>query len=636
MKNFSKVLSGLSMSALMLVSSFAFTACNDDDLNTNPYNKSGVNLVAMGPLPVSRLDQIRITGTQLNKVDKIIFPAESGVGEVDVTDFTIESDEEIKVTVPDASIPGHLKLVAGNDTITSLSLLTFVEPIEVTKVSPLDNLNAGDIITVDGEYVYNIATATFTDGVVVEAPEFVYTSRKQVKIAVPKEAVSGTLVLSDGDENDPQEFTYNLTINSAAITSLDRDASAGQMYEFGDQMILKGHNLDLVETVTFPSNIDVPFTVNADGTQITVTVPEDCCSGEVQVTQFSGLKTDSPAYVVPTIAVTSINGVDATVDGAALNDLYAGDKVTIKGQYLKRVKEFYFPNAEAPATADQYTILNDNTIEFTVPEDMTDGTITLVQNASISVSTMKLSMKKFGDVVWTGNAEFVGWSGNFGIYTWSGDDWTYWTGDVFNAVGTLTLTFTKTSDPAYLKLTRSGDWSTPFDNVASDPRFDASSGALLLEGDVSSVSFEVTEADLKDIQASGFTFYGSGITLTMIEYSKGGKVIWSGKFDNTGWGGNQDLAWGGYDWSTVSAGQTLTLTGYMTDTSAYGGWGCISLRHGQDWGNLPNSAGGQLDWGTETTSCSLDLTQDIIDDLVANGGLVITGDNITVTEVSIK
>jgi hypothetical protein len=517
-----------------------------------------------------------------------------------------------------------------------LSLLTFVEPIEVTKVSPLDNLNAGDIITVDGEYVYNIATATFTDGVVVEAPEFVYTSRKQVKIAVPKEAVSGTLVLSDGDENDPQEFTYNLTINSAAITSLDRDASAGQMYEFGDQMMLKGHNLDLVETVTFPSNIDVPFTVNADGTQITVTVPEDCCSGEVQVTQFSGLKTDSPAYVVPTIAVTSINGVDATVDGAALNDLYAGDKVTIKGQYLKRVKEFYFPNAEAPATADQYTILNDNTIEFTVPEDMTDGTITLVQNASISVSTMKLSMKKFGDVVWTGNAEFVGWSGNFGIYTWSGDDWTYWTGDVFNAVGTLTLTFTKTSDPAYLKLTRSGDWSTPFDNVASDPRFDASSGALLLEGDVSSVSFEVTEADLKDIQASGFTFYGSGITLTMIEYSKGGKVIWSGKFDNTGWGGNQDLAWGGYDWSTVSAGQTLTLTGYMTDTSAYGGWGCISLRHGQDWGNLPNSAGGQLDWGTETTSCSLDLTQDIIDDLVANGGLVITGDNITVTEVSIK
>jgi hypothetical protein len=113
-------------------------------------------------------------------------------------------------------------------------------------------------------------------------------------------------------------------------------------------------------------------------------------------------------------------------------------------------------------------------------------------------------------------------------------------------------------------------------------------------------------------------------------------VIWSGSFDNTGWGGNQDLAWGGFDWSTVKAGQVLTVYGHMTDTSAYGGWGCISLRHGNNWANLPDNAGGQLDWGPEDTSCSLTLTQEILTDIIDNGGLVITGDNITVTSVSLK
>jgi hypothetical protein len=71
-------------------------------------------------------------------------------------------------------------------------------------------------------------------------------------------------------------------------------------------------------------------------------------------------------------------------------------------------------------------------------------------------------------------------------------------------------------------------------------------------------------------------------------------------------------------------------------TNASSGWGCISLRHGTNWGNLPGDAGGQLDWAPEDTSCSLVLTETILNDIVANGGLVITGDNITVTQVSIK
>jgi hypothetical protein len=646
MKNFYKVVSGLSLSALMVVSSFSFTACNDDDLDTNPYNKSGVSLVAMGPMPVSRLDQIRITGTQLNKVNEIIFPAESGVGEVKVTDFTLESSEEIKVTVPDASIPGHIKLVAGTDTITSLSLITFVEPIQVDKVSPVDNLNAGDIITIDGEYVYNIATATFTDGVVVEAPDFVYTSRKQVKIAVPKEAVSGELVLSDGDENDPQEFIYDITINSAAVTALDRSAEDNQIYEFGDKMTLTGHNFDLIESVTFPSNIEVPFDVNAEGTQLTVTVPDDCCSGQLTLAQFSGLKINSPDYVVPTVAITAINDIDVTTDNYKLPNLFAGDKIVLKGKYLKRVKEFYLPNADTPAVVGtDYTVVSDNQIEFTVPEGMSDGQLTLVQNASITVYSPSLTMQKMGNVVWQGKVEMVNWGGSFGIYTWSGDDWTNWTQNIFNETGTLTLTFTKTTDPAYLKLTRTGDWTTPFDNVKADSRFDEGSGALLLNGDVSEVSFDVTEADIAAIQDSGFTFYGSGITLTMIEYRKGAEI--------TVFEPNQDM--GNYSINLelndaqafvnagVKAGQYLRL--YCTPTADYNyddPQVHIQIFDGH-WGGLtfPECNGGQFNevtWG-DMTKIEIYITEELAEKMLTltdwSYCMIFQGKNIILNKVTV-
>ena len=117
------------------------------------------------------------------------------------------------------------------------------------------------------------------------------------------------------------------------------------------------------------------------------------------------------------------------------------------------------------------------------------------------------------------------------------------------------------------------------------------------------------------------------------------KSIWSGSFSNAGWADNQDLAWGGYDWSTVKAGQTLYFT---VEKVNKGAWGCLSLRHGNNWGALVdavNEAGNnQFDVGddVDATTITFTLTQAAIDDLVANGGLVMTGDNLIVTNVAIK
>ena len=91
------------------------------------------------------------------------------------------------------------------------------------------------------------------------------------------------------------------------------------------------------------------------------------------------------------------------------------------------------------------------------------------------------------------------------------------------------------------------------------------------------------------------------------------------------------LSWGGYDWSTVKPGQVLTA--YLTpDMSA--GWAQIRFGNGS-WSPLPGTDD-TIALTAEDSKVSVTLTQAMIDELVANGGLVICGANFTVTKVTLS
>ena len=49
-----------------LVVTTGFTSCSEDDLDTNQYNKSGVNILGFGPMPITRGETMRCTGTNLD------------------------------------------------------------------------------------------------------------------------------------------------------------------------------------------------------------------------------------------------------------------------------------------------------------------------------------------------------------------------------------------------------------------------------------------------------------------------------------------------------------------------------------------------------------------------------------------
>ena len=109
-------------------------------------------------------------------------------------------------------------------------------------------------------------------------------------------------------------------------------------------------------------------------------------------------------------------------------------------------------------------------------------------------------------------------------------------------------------------------------------------------------------------------------------------TIWSGNFVIGNWNaGMQDLAWGGYDWSTAVAGQVLTI--YLKPDMSEG-WSQIRVGNGS-WAALPGTSDVNPLTG-EDTKFSVTLTQAMIDEMVANGGLVICGAFFTVSKITLS
>lgn len=506
----------------------SLTACSNDDLDTNPYNKSGVNLLAFGPSPNTRSQEIRITGTNLTAVEKVIFPGGTieragqtikiNGAEVLKANFNSVDNENIYVNIPDETVPGQIKLVAGNDTVTSVGTLTFKEPIEVTSVAPLTGLNAGDEITITGDYVYNIAEVIFPSGVSgapVAAEEFTYVSRKEIRLRVPLAAESGIITMNDGADWE-LEYKNPIEVQGATVTEITPSA------DFGEQIQITGTNLHIVESVLFPGGVSAEFTISDDHKTIRATVPAECKSGALSLLLYSGAALTTPEFAVPTVTIES---------ATPKIDLVEGDEVTLKGQNFNRVI-----GVSLPGVGDilDYNIVDDNTLTFTVPEEMTDGDVVLTQNNYIT-ATVTVEMRKLEGVIWMGKENLSGWS-NWGVFSWSGDIWNKFQ-QAINAAGQLTLHFKVTGDNAVFNL-RMGDWSTPFSDI-SIPYGD--DGNIRPSQDDTDIIINLTAEEQQAMfgdGGKGVVIWGDGIQLQYIKFIAAGaeRVLWEGNVDtNSGW-----------------------------------------------------------------------------------------------------
>ena len=597
----------LSMVALVGLS---LTGCSEDDLDTNPYNKSGVNIVAFGPSPILRTQEIRITGTNLESVSQVAFPGEGAT--VDKAAFNKVDAQNIYVNVPDESVPGKIKLIVGGEAVaTSVTPITFEEPISISSISPTTGLSAGDEVTVKGDYVYNIYQAIFTSGVTgaaVEAEDFTYVSRREIRFRVPLAAESGVITFNDG-----ADWTYEsetpLEILSATYTGLSTSTP-----DFGQQIQINGTNLHTVETIMFPGGVTSEFTVSDDHKTITTNIPAETKSGAITMVLYSGASITTDEYTVPTIAITSVSKD---------KDIKVGDVITITGENFDRIETVTLPGYGILAD-DEYAI-SGNTLTFTVPEGMSDGNLELYQNSFITV-TQKLMMYSEAPetVIWAGNFEIGSWNAGMQDLAWGGFDWsTVKPGQV------LTI---------YLKPNWVEGWSQIRVGNGSWAALPGTADVNPLAEEDTKFTVTLTQAMIDEMVANGgLVICGAWFTITKITLSVLEETIWSGNFALGSWAaGLGDLSWGGYDWSKVSAGTTLKLY-YEVDPSV----GYINIRFGNgSWAALPSTLG----WGNDgnaspdpsETSIKTVLTEADMDQLINSGGLVICGAGIICKKIVLQ
>lgn len=599
------------MAALMLTA--GFTSCGTDDLDTNQYNKSGVNLLGFGPMPITRGATMRVTGTKLNEVQEVLFPGGNQKVTPSTTtingDFSLQNSEEMTVTIPDQCVPGKLRLVTkSGDIIESASNITFAEEIKVSSITP-NPVHPGDVVTIKGEYVWNIGQVVFFDHVAVDAENFLLNTRNEIQVRVPMEAKSGDVAYNDGSDGAENITITNLTVDAAKATGVSNANP-----EFGDEITITGENLDLITTIDFPSVAGVTdFTVASDGKSIKVKVPATCVSGTVTLNAASGLTT-SVEIAVPLASVSST---------APTKDVKAGQTITIKGDKLDRITHLVLPAIDAIFTDFKKSATE---ISFVVPEGMGDGKVVLVQHANYSVESDKISMYSEAPetTIWSGNKTIGNWDGSMGDLSWGGYDWsTVKPGQV------LTIYLTPDMSAGWSQIrVGNGSWAAlpgtadTNDLTAGDTKF----------------SVTLTQAMIDELTANGgLVLCGAYFTVTKVTLSILEETIWSGSTALGNWSGNVgDLSWGGYDWSQVAVGTTLKLY-YEVDPSV----GYINIRFGNgSWAALPST----LSWGNDgnatpdpsETSIKTVLTADDLDQLVNAGGLVICGAGVICKKVVLQ
>ena len=638
--------------SLAVASTTLLSSCNDDkdEFSTDQYTGE-FRLNVWGPTPVARGGELRFLGVGMDKITAVTLP-----GSGKITDLKRISSEEMRLTVPQDAEEGYITVHTPDGDIVSKTLLSFLEPISIESISPA-KVKPGEKLTITGEYLNKIHEIIFSEDknnpdVTVPEEDFISHSRSEISLIVPALAKSGGIILSDADPDMPNWIISEKDIE-IVLPQVDKIISMDKANP-GDVITVKGSDLDLVVAVVMANGENIEFKLNSDGS-ITFTLPDNACQGPICFVTQSGIE------------VVAVNIGDCRPENLVATpaaQLRGGSNVVITGKNLQMVATVSLPTAGDPVEA-AFKLESNEKISFEFPASAQSGNAVLALKGGgevyVALSTLKPQVTTTDALPAGKSATISGKDIDLIASITFADGSNAAVTNIDASQARVTVPVTATSGVATLNMANgeTAEWTATISaptgayiisaNTEVGPNrmvtFTIGNPEKLIGVIVNSVSVKYivdgstlivflpenygrgTRVVLNSNDGSSLVY-----TFDFVNPDSGPLAIWEGSWTNSGWSGNQDLAWGGFDWSTIAPGTTLTA--HCTPLNP-GEWWCVSFRHGNNWGNLPGDVGAQID-EPEDGMASIFLSQEVLDDLINEGGLVITGDGYTLTKVTIE
>ena len=296
---------------------------------------------------------LSIKGSAFDQIASVKFEGAT----VDAADFKSQSATEITVAVPVKATDGTFYVVTKSGVEVPVGNIITVVPTQlVATPNPVKN---GAEITITGKDMDLITGIAFPNA---KESKLNKVETTKVTSTVPKDAQEGDITLSL-DNGKTVVVAYTLvkpTVASctpAAITA-------------GEKTVIKGTDLDLVKSITFPG--DVEQTVDKFAAQnaqaIAVTVPAACAGSGFKLNLKNGITINIDGQL--SIKAATDPAIASVTPGEAI----AGSTITITGKNFQNIQNLYIGSYKV----NRYTSRSNTEIVCQVPATAEVGTYKIV------------------------------------------------------------------------------------------------------------------------------------------------------------------------------------------------------------------------------------------------------------------
>lgn len=296
---------------------------------------------------------LSIKGTSFDQIVSVKFEGAT----VNAADFKSQSVAEITVAVPAKATDGTFYVVTKSGIEVPVGNIITVVPTQlVATPNPVKN---GAELTITGKDMDLITGIAFPNAA---ASQLNKVETTKVTSTVPEDAQEGDITLSL-DNGKTVTVAYKLV--KPTVTSCTPAAITA-----GEKTIIKGTDLDLVASVTFPG--DVEQTVEKFAAQnanaIAVTVPAACAGTGFKL----NLKNGTTIEVKDALSIKA--ATDPAIASITPGEATAGSTITITGKNFQNIQNLYIGSYKV----NRYTSRTNTEIVCQVPANAEVGTYKIV------------------------------------------------------------------------------------------------------------------------------------------------------------------------------------------------------------------------------------------------------------------